>query len=289
MTQRTGPRRLALLGALVVLFAALSPAHADNVSKLIRDLESDDYKVRLSATASLGKLGDDRAIEPLISVLQEDKEKSVRGASAVALGKIVTSDTDSDLAEATVEALKYASKKDKQSFVKKQAAKALKKVQKAIAGAGDSGGGGGGGIYVNVGEMSAKIDEDAETLRALMRKTVEKTFGSKASDWLIKWPGGKTPSKKDLKEYSAFYVDGTINEVTSKAKGGGIIVTCKVNMLIASFPDKSMFGFLDGKASVSASDDPKDIALAAKDCVAAVVEDLTIKKIIPTIKAKAGG
>ena len=32
----------------------------------------------------------------------------------------------------------------------------------------------------------------------------------------------------------------------------------------------------------------KDIELAKGDCVAAVIEDLTIKKIIPTIKTKAG-
>jgi hypothetical protein len=171
--------------------------------------------------------------------------------------------------------------------VRKQATKALKKVKKALEDAADEPVGG-GGIYVNLSEMSAKIDDDAETLRALMRKTVDKTFSKEASDMVTKWPGGGEPTKKQLKGMQAFYVDGTINDVTAKAKDGGMKVTCKISMLIASYPEKSMFGFLDGKASVMASDDAKDIALAKKDCVQAVVEDLTMKKIIPTIKAKAG-
>ena len=41
-------------------------------------------------------------------------------------------------------------------------------------------------------------------------------------------------------------------------------------------------------ASVTASSDPNDIKLAGEDCLAAVVEDLVAKKIIPTIKIKAG-
>jgi hypothetical protein len=291
MKQGTGRRIAALLGALVVLFAGMRPALADNVDKVIRDLGADDYKVRLSATSSLAKLGDERAIEPLIEVLQTDSEKTVRGAAAVALGKIVNSSTDSELAEEAKQALTTASKKDKQSFVKKQAKKALAKVKKAMAASSDDGGGGGGGgggIYVNISEMSAKIDDDAETLRALMRKTVDKTFGKEAPDMATTWPGSDEPSKKALKGTSAFYVDGTITSVTTKDDPGGIKVSCKVSMLIASYPEKSMFGFLEGKAAVIASDTASEIKLAKKDCISAVVEDLTIKKIIPTIKAKAG-
>jgi hypothetical protein len=59
-------------------------------------------------------------------------------------------------------------------------------------------------------------------------------------------------------------------------------------MLLAEFPSKSVFGFLNGGAKVQASSSPSDIALAREDCVAAVVEDLIAKKIIPTIKTKAG-
>jgi hypothetical protein len=123
-----------------------------------------------------------------------------------------------------------------------------------------------------------------------MKKTTEKTFGNKGKDLMIAWPGGKTPTRKDLdaKKVSGFYVDGTLTDLTVKEKGSGATVSCKVSMLIATYPEKSVFGFLNGGASVTASNDAADIALAGEDCLAAVVEDLVAKKIIPTIKIKAG-
>jgi hypothetical protein len=57
-------------------------------------------------------------------------------------------------------------------------------------------------------------------------------------------------------------------------------------MLLADFPDKSVFGFLNGGASVTASKSEKDQDLAAEDCVTAVIENLIANKIIPTIKSK---
>jgi len=59
-------------------------------------------------------------------------------------------------------------------------------------------------------------------------------------------------------------------------------------MLLASYPDKSIFGLLNGGASVQATGSARDIALAREDCVSAVVEDLIAKKIVPTINTKAG-
>jgi hypothetical protein len=285
MTQRIVTIALA---ALIVLLGSRGLAAADNVDKLVKDLgTSSDYKVRLSAAASLAKLGDARAIPAFIKALGKDNEKTVRGAAAVGLGKVVTSSTDSDQMEKAIVALEKASKSDKDAFVKKQAAKSLAKLQKlAGTGGGGGGGGGGAGIYVDIGAMSAKVDEDADAMRTLMRKTTESTFSKNASNMATKWGSKKSPSPKDLKGAAAFHVDGTLNEVTVKAKGSASIVSCKVNMLIATYPEKSMFGFLNGGASVQASNDEADIALAKKDCVTAVVEDLVIKKIIPTINAK---
>jgi hypothetical protein len=49
-----------------------------------------------------------------------------------------------------------------------------------------------------------------------------------------------------------------------------------------------VFGFLNGGAAVQASASASDIALARQDCVAAVVESLIAKQIVPTIKSKVG-
>jgi hypothetical protein len=122
-----------------------------------------------------------------------------------------------------------------------------------------------------------------------MRKTASKTMGKVAGDMATSWPGGD-PKKADLdrKGVAGFYVDGTLNTLDVKQGGSSATVSCKISMLLASFPDKSVFGFLNGGASVQASGRSSDVALAREDCVSAVVEDLIAKKIVPTIKAKAG-
>jgi hypothetical protein len=104
------------------------------------------------------------------------------------------------------------------------------------------------------------------------------------------WPGGGVPTKAalDQKSVQGFFIDGTLNELKIQKSGSMATISCKVNMLLASFPDKSIFGFLNGGAKVQASSSPKDVALAREDCVSAIVEDLIAKKIVPTIKTKAG-
>ena len=83
-------------------------------------------------------------------------------------------------------------------------------------------------------------------------------------------------------------VDGTLTDVGVKEKGNSAVISCKISMLIATYPEKSMFGFLNGGASVQASSSPDDVELAKQDCVVAVVEDLVTKKIIPTIQTRSG-
>jgi hypothetical protein len=115
-------------------------------------------------------------------------------------------------------------------------------------------------------------------------------MGKTAKSMATTWPGG-TPSKSALaaKKIDGFYVDGTLNTLTIKQSGSSSIVSCKISMLLASYPDKSVFGFLNGGASVQASSSEKDTELASEDCVSAVVEDLIAKKIVPTICTKTTG
>jgi hypothetical protein len=281
------PARL-LVFAVAMLCALAGAARADNVDDLMRDLKSgSDYKVRLSAALSLAKLNNKRAI-PAFVIALSDSDKTVRGASAVALGKLIDATTPKAQRDQVKAALDRMVGKESSDSAKKQAQKTLDIIKQLSGG---PGGGPASTVFVDVGPMSSKATKgDNVKLRALMKKTTEKTFGSKAKDLMIAWPTGKSPSRKDLdaKKVSGFHVDGTLTELTVKEKGSAATVSCKVSMLIATFPEKSVFGFLTGGASVTASSDPSDIALAGDDCLAAVVEDLVAKKIIPTIKIKAG-
>ncbi len=278
----------AIVVGLFIMLGVITPraAHADNVDTLIGQLSDGSAKVRLSAALSLTKIGDARAISPFMTALAKDTDKNIRATVAVGLGILVTDKVKAAQRTAVISALTKA-QKDENEFVRKQADKALTTLK----------GGGGtsepavaaGAIYLELAPMASKI-KDTVDFPAVMRKTCQKTVARVAKDMATTWPGGKSPTKAQLEQKSVqgFYLDGTLIEMTTKEKGSSTIVSCKVSMLIATLPEKSMFGFLNGSATVEASTDPADVADAKKDCVDAVVEDLVTKKVLPTIKTKAG-
>ena len=113
-----------------------------------------------------------------------------------------------------------------------------------------------------------------------------KHMGKVAPAMSLTWSGTASKAALAAKGVAGFYVDGTLNSLDIKTSGGGATISCKVSMLLADFPDKSVFGFLNGGASVTASSSQSDQDLAAEDCVTAVIENLIANKIVPTIKSK---
>gem|GEM_PF-775971 len=283
LTIRTARSVVAVLLAALTLVVGATAASADQVDTLIKRMRtSSDYKVRLSAALNLSKLYDQRSIPAFIEALG-DSDKTVRGVAAASLGKIVSPKTEAALRKRATAALQKLAKSDKDAFVRKQASKAYARVSK-IQGAPT---GGSSKVYINIGAMADKAGD--RRMIAMMRKTAEKTFTKNAPAMATDWPGGKAPSARDLKKARAagFYVDGTLTELSVEGRGSSSIVSCKVSMLVATFPDKSMFGFLKGGASVQSGSSDRDVSYAKEDCVVAVVEDLVKRKIIPTIKSRA--
>jgi HEAT repeats len=286
--------RAATIAALLVVLLRGAPARADAVDDLIKQLATDGSdKVRLSAALNLAKRGDPRAILPLVKAVGNDDNETVRGAAAVGLGELINEKTKSSIKNLAIASLKKAAASDASNLVRDQSAQALKAIGVAAPTpvqppSSASGGGGGGAIYVNIGPMAATTGDAAvdAKLKPLMVKVATKTMEKVASNMAITWPGG-APTKAQLEAKSTlgFYVDGTVKELKVKEAGSSATVSCKISMLLASYPDKSIFGLLNGGASVQAS--PNDLTLAREDCVSAVVEDLIAKKIVPTIITKA--
>ena len=276
--------------ALVVLLLTSRMAAADNVDTLVGQLEDSSDKVRLSAALNLTKLGDPKAILGLVKRLDSNNEssKNVRSAAAVGLGTLVGAKVKGSARDLAIKALRKAQEEDPSEFVKVQAEKALEKIGAAGGGAPTTPGG--SQVYVNVGPMSSKTGTNDAKFRDMMVKVSSKTLTRVASSMQQTWSGGGTPNKQQLasKGFSGFYVDGTLNEVKVEKSGNTATISCKVSMLLASFPEKSVFGFLNGGAKVQGSTSQRDIDLGSEDCVSAVIEDLIAKKIVPTIKSKVG-
>jgi hypothetical protein len=284
--------RVVSIAVVLVVAGRATPARADNVGELIRRLGDDDSdKVRQSAALNLAKLGDPRAILPLVKALGNDTDEGVRGVSAVGLGKLITSKTDPRIRKVAVGALTQASQSDPSDLVRDEAGKALKAIGVTGAASQVQTSQTGTAIYVNIGPMASKTGDAAADarLKALMARVANQTMTRVASNMAITWPGGApTQAMLAAKSTVAFYVDGTVNELKVKQAGSSMTVSCKINMLLASYPDKSIFGLLSGGASVEASGSTNNLALAGEDCVSAVVEDLIAKKIVPTISNKVG-
>ncbi len=176
-------------------------------------------------------------------------------------------------------ALKRSSSNDRDSFVRKQAAKAYAVVSGLQATAGNA------RIYIDVGRMSAKAG--GRGLRDSMRQAVRDTFAKKAGEMTTSWVARGRPTQSALRarRMKAFHIDGSVVSLKTVSRGSGVIVSCKVKMLMASFPGKNMFAFPSGGAKVQTSRDDADSAKT--DCVAAVVEALVATKVIPLLRQRA--
>jgi hypothetical protein len=268
---------------VVLLLLCPRVAAADKVDTLIeRMIDSKDYKERLSAALNLSKIADPRAIPAFITALG-DTDKTVRGVAAASLGKLINADTAPDLRDRAMKELARVADKDGNAFVRKQAQKSFD----ALKNLGTGGAVAGAKVYVNIGRLSDSTESDPK-LVAKMRTTVEQTFQKQAPTWATRWPGDKEPSRKQLDKQgtTGYHVDGTLTQLSVAKQGSSTVVSCKVSMLIATFPEKSMFGFLKGGASVQAGMSERDVGFAQEDCVVAVVEDLVKRKIIPTIQQR---
>ncbi len=276
--------RLAAL-ALLGLLLATGVARADDVDALLADLKGGrDYKVRLSAALNLAKLGDDRAVPGFLAALG-DPDKTVRGAAVVGLGKLIDAATPVATRTQVVAALDKLAKGAADDTLTRQAIKLRDSIAKMASAVKVIQ----GGIYIDLAPMSTK-QAGTDGLRDLMRTTAQSGLARLDPRIMQAWPTGKSPTQKEFDRASihGFYIDGTIQDVTVVQKGAATLVSCKLSMLIATFPGKSIFGFLEGGAKVQGSNTARDIELAKQDCITAVVEDLVAKKIMPTIRTKAG-
>ncbi|HEY4179233.1 MAG TPA: HEAT repeat domain-containing protein [Kofleriaceae bacterium] len=289
--QRVVGRVAAITLLALMMVAGLERfARADNIDTLINDLSDSSDRIRLSAVLNLTKQGDPRGIEPLINTLGNDSDKKVRSAAAVGLGIIVDAKTKKDLKAKAVAALQKAKAGDAAVLVQAQAEKSLGQIGATPSGGDKPKPSGNVQYYVNVGPMSSKTGNAAADpkLQKLMNKVATGALGKVTPTMQTTWSGNPpTAAQLQQKGFAGFYVDGTLNELKSTVSGGTATVSCKVSMLLASFPEKSVFGFLNGGAKVQGGTSTSDIDGAGQDCVEAVIEDLITKKIVPTIKDKA--
>ena len=265
----------------LVLLLVVAPPQADandRVDRLARQmLSASDDKIRLSAALNLARTGEARAIPAFVRALR-DSDESVRGVAATALGRLVSADTPMDHRRRVLAALRRAGQNDPEAFVRQRAQQAFRAVRALPEPAGDM-----PTVYIDVGPMSDEAGGGGE-VRDSMRQTIRGAI-DRRGEMGTAWPGGN-PSRDQLRQNGAqaFHVDGTLTELTTDTSGRNAVISCKVSMLIATYPEKSMFGFLNGGATVQTGSSSAQIRRGRRDCVVAVVENLVASRVIPTIE-----
>jgi hypothetical protein len=90
---------------------------------------------------------------------------------------------------------------------------------------------------------------------------------------------GFTPDKKDNAE--GYHFDATLTEITFGTYQGQPSVTCKLDGVLANYPQKSLVaGSLTGKATLAGGSTDRDV----EDCIKAAVQDTVAKQVIPALK-----
>jgi hypothetical protein len=258
-----------------VLLAAASARGASDakVDELCRAVIDDgNYKVRVQAALVLGKLGDPRAVPPLIKALG-DTNKTVRGIAAGALGQL----GDASAVEPLRELLRHES----DSFVRGQADKAVA----ALSNAGAGGGGGpkrGAKIYVNFGAFVGGVKSAGPEASKILHEALSRELGKTPTVTLSLSPADQHNFGKS--GMSGFYIDGNI----TKLEDSGVNETsCDVKVMVARWPQKSIIMWTNAGASVQSGSRPRDKENARKECLEASARGLS-EDLVNFLKAQGG-
>jgi hypothetical protein len=264
--------RACLLALLLTTAAAANAAGPDvKVEDLCRAVVDDsNYKVRVQAALVLGKLGDTRAVQPLIKALA-DQNRTVRGIAATALGQLGDA--------AAVDPLRDLLRHESEPFVRGQAEKAMAAL---------SGGGGGGKrakIYVNFGAFAGGVKSAGPEASKILHEALSRELGKLPIVTL-------TLSAADQHNFgksgmSGFYIDGNITKLEDTSPGGGAETSCDVKVMVARWPQKSIIMWTNAGASVQSGSRPRDRENARKDCLEASARGLS-EDLVNFLKAQGG-
>ena len=232
-------------------------------------IDDGNYKVRVQAALVLGKLGDPRAVQPLIKALG-DQNKTVRGIAASALGQLGDA--------SAVEPLRDLLRHESDSFVRGQAEKAVA----ALSGGGGGGPKRGAKIYVNFGAFVGGVKSAGPDASKILHEALSRELGKMPIVTLTLSPADQHNFGKS--GMSGFYIDGNITKLEDS---GGNETSCDVKVMVARWPQKSIIMWTNAGASVQSGSRPRDKENARKECLEASARGLS-EDLVNFLKAQGG-
>ncbi len=224
LAARAGARALALATALCAFFFA-GDAVAGKLDKLIKDLQSEDFRVRTQAALALGASRDKDAVKPLCGALS-DANNTVKMAAAAGLGKLGF--------DQGTPCLKSAKGKEKDAAVVGAIDKAIEKI---VLG-GDPPAPGAGAKYYLAIQVTNKTKRPNLEVEGLVRKAMQAKCLASSSCAVA--PRNETAAQgKDVTKAKGLTGYLLIASVEPFNYGGGNL-TVQLKVTMWTYPDKAL-------------------------------------------------
>lgn len=301
---------MGIAAAALLCTLAVRPARADDVDANVALLApGKTYKQRLGATLALSRSRDPRAVIGLADALEHDADPTIRRVSALALGKMIDAQTAPDARELAFASLDKAIAADRDASVRETAKDAMAGLRglrgavagrRAVPGAADAKGAAAKAsapaVFVAVDTFLDKATgKGAPTdvvgrVTSLVRRKVETT------GYATTWPGGP-PSAAQLAASHArgFMIASTVKKIAVRKLSAQAEVSCTVAIQVAPWEgsdgherwEAHQSASASGSAKAMTANNDREIQSGVRDCVEAVAEDVTARKVMPFLKQLA--
>ena len=235
--------------------------------------EDSNYKVRVQAALVLGKLGDPRAVQPLIKALA-DQNKTVRGIAASALGQL--GDPIGGRSAARSAAARDRSVR----------ARAGGEGAGGAVGRRRRGGGKRAKIYVNFGAFAGGVKSAGPEASKIIHEALSRELG-KLSDRHADAQPGRPAQLRQERACPGSTSTATSPGSTTAPAGGGAETSCDVKVMVARWPQKSIIMWTNAGASVQSGSRPRDRENARRECLEASARGLG-EDLVNFLKAQGG-
>lgn len=128
-------------------------------------------------------------------------------------------------------------------------------------------------IYVALGDMGSNTSAGDE-LAPVLRAAIDQAFRADPHFEL------------DRAAPSGYQVDGVFTVSVERA-GRATRITCKVDMLVGTYPSKAIFGLPTSSAEVGSTNAAADIEAGRRDCIRTVAADLVSRHVIPMLRRRS--
>ncbi len=273
--------------AAAAICLAASPARANDFDTWARQVISDpDFKVRLSAGLRLGRLGDPRAVPVLTTALGDDVA-AVRAIAASALGKAVSKEVPANDRREAAAALRRQMESDSDARARsaaKTAVAAFEFIDKVTRPRTTR-----GSVFVQVEPLADSTGSIDDPTRDQLTELARDSLLAANATFLVDWPGGRLPSRKQLKKAKAraLVLMVTLTSMDVVERGKQAEVECKLNLILASYPHKAARTFVDGKAKLETGNRSKSIERAKRRCAMDLVQHLVGSRLARDVSTTA--